>query len=118
MRWARSRCQSATQRPARQAAAQQGTSSLSASTSQLQPDSCVRPQTHSPVTPGPSGAGVCDPMPLNLLVFLQVRRRPHLQQFLERCAALFEVVVFTASQKVYAEQLLNVLDPTRYPTGP
>ena len=42
-----------------------------------------------------------------------MRRRPHLQEFLERCAALFEVVVFTASQKVYAEQLLNVLDPSR-----
>ena len=49
----------------------------------------------------------------DLQALLQVRRRPHLQEFLERCAALFEVVVFTASQKVYAEQLLNVLDPTR-----
>jgi hypothetical protein len=46
---------------------------------------------------------------------VHVRRRPHLQPFLERCAQLFEVVVFTASQKVYAEQLLNVLDPHRSP---
>ena len=46
-----------------------------------------------------------------------MRRRPHLQEFLERCAALFEVVVFTASQKVYAEQLLNVLDPQRRATA-
>ncbi len=44
---------------------------------------------------------------------VHVRRRPHLQHFLQRCAELFEVVVFTASQKVYAEQLLNILDPTR-----
>ncbi|BDA42174.1 probable CTD small phosphatase-like protein 2 at C-terminar half [Coccomyxa sp. Obi] len=44
---------------------------------------------------------------------VHVRRRPHLQPFLQRCAELFEVVVFTASQKVYAEQLLNILDPTR-----
>ncbi|KAK9812454.1 hypothetical protein WJX73_000916 [Symbiochloris irregularis] len=44
---------------------------------------------------------------------VQVRKRPHLHQFLEKCAELFEVVVFTASQKIYAEQLLNVLDPQR-----
>lgn len=44
---------------------------------------------------------------------MHVRRRPHLARFLQRCAELFEVVVFTASQKVYAEQLLNILDPTR-----
>ena len=44
---------------------------------------------------------------------VDVRRRPHLDAFLQRCAALFEIVVFTASQKVYAEQLLNVLDPQR-----
>lgn len=44
---------------------------------------------------------------------VNVRARPHLVPFLERCAALFEVVIFTASQKVYAEQLLNILDPTR-----
>ena len=31
---------------------------------------------------------------------MSVRRRPHLAAFLERVAALFEVVVFTASQKV------------------
>ena len=31
---------------------------------------------------------------------VSVRRRPHLAAFLERVAALFEVVVFTASQKV------------------
>ena len=44
---------------------------------------------------------------------VHVRRRPHLGAFLQRCAELFEVVVFTASQKVYAEQLLNILDPSR-----
>ena len=44
---------------------------------------------------------------------VHVRTRPHLLPFLERCARLFEVVVFTASQKVYAEQLLDVIDPGR-----
>ena len=44
---------------------------------------------------------------------IHVKKRPHLHEFMERVAELFEVVVFTASQKVYAEKLLNVIDPKR-----
>jgi CTD small phosphatase-like protein 2 len=40
-----------------------------------------------------------------------VRMRPHLHTFLNRVAELFEVVVFTASQQIYAEQLLDIIDP-------
>ncbi|KAL3833589.1 hypothetical protein ACJIZ3_008325 [Penstemon smallii] len=40
-----------------------------------------------------------------------VKQRPHLQTFLERVAEMFEVVVFTASQSIYAEKLLDILDP-------
>lgn len=46
-------------------------------------------------------------------ITVRVRRRPHLDTFITRVAELYEVVVFTASQKVYAEKVLNVLDPDR-----
>jgi len=32
---------------------------------------------------------------------------------LDRVASMFETIIFTASQSIYAEQLLNVLDPKR-----
>ncbi|RWW09172.1 hypothetical protein GW17_00027349 [Ensete ventricosum] len=42
-----------------------------------------------------------------------VRRRPFLQMFLERVAQMFEIVIFTASQSIYAARLLDMLDPDR-----
>ena len=44
---------------------------------------------------------------------VNVRRRPYLTEFMEFAARHFEVVVFTASQRVYAERLLNKIDPDK-----
>ncbi|KAI7730342.1 hypothetical protein M8C21_025099, partial [Ambrosia artemisiifolia] len=40
-----------------------------------------------------------------------VKQRPYLKEFLERVSEMFQIVVFTASQSIYANQLLNILDP-------
>lgn len=42
-----------------------------------------------------------------------VKKRPHVHMFLQRMVEMFEVIIFTASQSVYADQLLDMLDPEK-----
>ncbi|CAN1143223.1 CTD small phosphatase-like protein 2 [Linum perenne] len=59
----------------------------------------------------------CDDADFTFTVFFNmkehivyVKKRPHLDTFLERVAEMFEIVIFTATQSIYATQLLDILD--------
>ncbi|MQM10555.1 hypothetical protein Taro_043449 [Colocasia esculenta] len=68
---------------------------------------------HSSLDPC-DGADFTFPVNFNLREHtIYVRCRPYLKDFMERVSRLFEIIIFTASQSIYAEQLLNVLDPKR-----
>lgn len=42
---------------------------------------------------------------------MYVKQRPYLRAFLEKVSEMFHIVIFTASQSIYAKQLLDILDP-------
>jgi len=43
-----------------------------------------------------------------------VRLRPYLKEFLEAIRGKYEVIIFTASQQAYADELLNRIDPREF----
>lgn len=66
---------------------------------------------HCTVEPIPN-ADMVFPVEFNGMEYtVHVRCRPYLMEFLERVCGEFEVVVFTASQQVYADKLLDMIDP-------
>jgi len=69
---------------------------------------------HCTVEPIPN-ADMVFPVEFNGVEYtVHVRCRPFLTEFLERVSREFEVVVFTASQQVYADKLLDKIDPGEY----
>ncbi|KAI3741512.1 hypothetical protein L1987_59186 [Smallanthus sonchifolius] len=65
-----------------------------------------------------SSLELCDDADFSFPVFVDskehtvyVKQRPYLKEFLERVSEMFKIVVFTASQSIYANQLLDILDP-------
>uniref|UniRef100_A0A6B2LKT3 FCP1 homology domain-containing protein n=1 Tax=Arcella intermedia TaxID=1963864 RepID=A0A6B2LKT3_9EUKA len=43
--------------------------------------------------------------------------RPHLQQFLKEASKLYDIYIFTASVKAYADPLINLIDPDNLVKG-
>eukprot|EP01138_Halocafeteria_seosinensis_P008973 gb/GECG01009171.1/.p1 GENE.gb/GECG01009171.1/~~gb/GECG01009171.1/.p1 ORF type:complete len:412 (+),score=41.85 gb/GECG01009171.1/:1-1236(+) len=58
------------------------------------------------------GADMTFPVTFNLVDYqVYVKKRPYLDKFLKKVSKQFEVIVFTASQQVYASKLLDLIDP-------
>uniref|UniRef100_Q9N4V4-2 Isoform b of CTD small phosphatase-like protein 3 n=1 Tax=Caenorhabditis elegans TaxID=6239 RepID=Q9N4V4-2 len=68
---------------------------------------------HCSLTPLDNATMVFPVVFQNITYQVYVRLRPHLRTFLSRMAKTFEIIIFTASKKVYANKLCDILDPRK-----
>lgn len=68
---------------------------------------------HSQMEPRQDADFVFDVHLCGITSTVYVKARPRMAEFLDYAAERFEVVIFTASHRAYAETLLNKLDPRR-----
>jgi RNA polymerase II subunit A C-terminal domain phosphatase len=56
----------------------------------------------------------CDPnYPQTLCNKMHVKLRPHLGEFLSRCAELFELHIYTMGSRPYADRIAQIIDPDK-----
>ncbi|EFP01429.1 CRE-SCPL-3 protein [Caenorhabditis remanei] len=68
---------------------------------------------HCSLTPLDNATMIFPVMFQDITYQVYVRLRPHLRTFLRRMSKIFEIIIFTASKKVYANKLCDIIDPQK-----